>query len=227
MLIFVIGRGDKMKKTKMNEEKVEERSIFFIWICLTIGIPLILFLIVNAFVNTNIIDSKFLADNVLIYYGTIVGACLSGAITFIGLLYTLRQNSESLKQQKKDLEENFNKQLELKFRENFENHLRESIFNLYNLKTAITALANIYNKTMDDDTKKVEIANYSKEIRLCTYKMDYFNDNKYIEFKKYNENIKKIDESIIDFMNDACRTPNLRVDALKLINEYINELKLL
>ncbi len=83
---------------KKNKEESNLMLIFTILaVDLIIILPTTINILVRAFSNNLLPD----INNTLVYYGTIIGACLTGFITAVGLFFTLNQNAEQLANQRK------------------------------------------------------------------------------------------------------------------------------
>lgn len=200
--------------TKNNKEDDKELNWFLLF--LIIGVPIILFLIVNYCVSKDFFSSYFLNDNVLLYYGAIVGSCISGAITYVGLYYTFKHNNENLKKQT----ELFSNQVKLNdlkvIRDNII-AIRDSINILYNI--ANPENRNIRNESLSKYIEKMEI-NYKNIVFL----IDNENPNGEYILDSLQE-IKRIWSSPISdcycFFGENCETIH---DQIKKDESQINEI---
>ena len=189
-------------------------------------IPLLIFNIINSYMWTATTKSYFGADNVLLYYGGMIGACLSGFITLIGLGYTLRENRKNLEKQKETLDYEYQRQLEMKKLEELKDIQKEAIFNLYELKTQINKFCDVIQlgASIDKKNKRVEKSVAVQQMRLCTYKAEFFHEKLCLgDLTLGFENIDNEMKVLISKM--YLDSDDTRANTHKVINEYIKNLK--
>lgn len=90
-----------MTKKQLDNIEIKidrNKKIFIIILILAISLPFIVFLSVY-FANVNQIP-VYEKKDVLMYYGTIIGACFTGIITAGGLYLTFKENHEELIEQR-------------------------------------------------------------------------------------------------------------------------------
>ncbi|EES50821.1 hypothetical protein [Clostridium botulinum] len=172
--------------------KEDEEKKFIIWIT-TIGLilPFLIYAIIDSTRGGYIHVTK---DNMLVFYGTIIGACFTGIITAVGLFITTKQTrqiqEENLKMQERLIKLEENKQ-KFGLRTNFREFIVESDIEL-----------NKYIRTLEG-SMLIITEEYKYINSLLNDGVEYFKINTSIINGKNTRfvNISEFDSTICDLKN--------------------------
>jgi hypothetical protein len=134
-----------------HEKKVNKKAVYIFGIAAML-VPFIIFTLVYFIGPYPILEKK----DVLLYYGTIVGACFTGYITAAGLYFTLSQNAKSLAEQRQI---DANARAEEKDRFNEDHRIKLINEKLNHYKDIYMIAAETLNKA-DDIHNKLDLSRY-------------------------------------------------------------------
>lgn len=221
-----------------------KHSDVIIAIIFIIVIPTALFYSIAAIVKSNLFNLSFMEskDNFILYFATMFASGISATITFIVLKITLEKSREELEQQKKNLEEDYKRKLELKMTDIKQKNIQDAIDNCIEIKVIIMNLLSI------SDFLKVqayyiehmkEVRKYYYNLQLRTEKLTILNNRliNYLcenkdEFNEYFEAVKNSTALFLIDYKGVINNPSfctLKKESKEtseiFINKYLDELE--
>lgn len=209
----------------MIDEK-KNRNIFLLFIFI---IPTLLFFIINGVIFMIYKKVEYSQENILLYFATMFGSGISAYITYITLLYTLKESEKNLEINKS----------EVRHKEIMEN-LTNAIFSLYEMKAMIHNSTYFLVKCKTNPLNNlINSENYSTKIYFLQEKVIYYTENiNYNSKYRYNkplmihlENIKcginkYFDDYNLDIESDSSIiNPQNIPSVMSDIDIYIYDLK--
>lgn len=208
---------------------------------LILGVSIALFFAVKEIMDTLGYNTVFKSSDVIGFYGTIVAGCATTIITAGGLYFTLKQNNinlqktleqnnKNLERQKQDLEEDYKRNLNIKFLEISNSNINNIINIVYDIRLNVYNLKAYYINNRNPKLNYGEkVILYANSMKIEIFKIKYFINQladtiEEDDVKELNLRAKDIND-LIEKMLKQFNERNLDKEIVNSISEKISLLE--